>query len=97
MVVRNISSLHTPEEIDGVAAAISWSSYDQNPERLRVLAGSLAEGPDREVYGAFEANRLVGIVALDNATSSTVTVSRLGVDPSCRRQKIGTRLVEHDP
>ena len=75
-------------EIFDLYEAVGWTNYTSHPEALRAgYAGSLAAG------GAFEGDKLVGIVRVVGDGATIVFVQDLIVAPSYQRAGIGTQLM----
>lgn len=75
-------------EILDLYEVVGWTNYTTCPERLRAgYTGSLA------VWGAFEGDKLVGIVRVVGDGATIVFVQDLIVAPSRQRTGIGTQLM----
>ena len=75
-------------EILDLYEAVGWTNYTTRPERLRAgYAGSLA------AWGAFEGDKLVGIVRVVGDGATIVFVQDLIVVPSYQRRGIGAQLM----
>lgn len=75
-------------EILDLYEAVGWTNYTTRPERLRAgYAGSLA------AWGAFEGDKLVGIVRVVGDGATIVFVQDLIVAPSHQRKGIGAQLM----
>ena len=89
--VRELSSderLARFDEILDLYEAVGWTNYTSRPEALRAgYAGSLA------AWGAFEGDKLVGIVRVVGDGATIVFVQDLIVAPSYQRAGIGTQLM----
>lgn len=69
-------------------AAVGWTNYTDRPEMLRqAFEHSLL------VLGAYEGNRLVGLLRAVGDGFSVVLIQDLLVLPDCQRRGIGTKLV----
>lgn len=68
--------------------SVGWTNYTVHPEMLRrAFAGS------HLVLGAYESDRLVGVVRVVGDGASICYVQDLLVHPSYQRKKIGTALL----
>ena len=69
-------------------AAVGWTNYTDRPEMLRqVFEHSLL------VLGAYEGDRLVGLLRAVGDGFSVVFIQDLLVLPDCQRHGIGTKLM----
>lgn len=69
-------------------AAVGWTNYTDRPEMLRqAFEHSLL------VLGAYEGNRLVGLLRAVGDGFSVVLIQDLLVLPDCQRRGIGTKLM----
>ena len=75
-------------EILDLYEAVGWTNYTARPERLRAgYAASLA------VWGAFEGEKLAGVVRVVGDGATIVFVQDLIVAPSHQRKGIGAQLM----
>ena len=76
-------------EILDLYGAVGWTNYTSHPEALRAgYACSLA------AWGAFEGDKLVGIVRVVGDGATIVFVQDLIVAPSHQRSGIGAQLMQ---
>jgi len=93
--IQRLRSFDENADVDAVAAAIGWSSFSQEPNRLRELAEEFVAQPDKALYVELDHGCLVGIVAIERCSSETVTIRQIGVHPCHRKQGIGRALVHY--
>ena len=87
MTIRELTALDF-DAILPLYAAVGWTNYTENPEMLRrAYENSLL------ILGAFEADRLVGVLRAVGDGYSVVFIQDLLVLPEYQRQGIGTRLL----
>ena len=75
------------------------SSYEEEcDEPLQRVAERLASNPDRAAFGAFVADKLVGVAAVwreeQRKLAHKATIWTVYVAPECRRQGIARRLLQ---
>lgn len=76
------------QEILPLYVAVGWTNYTDRPEMLRqAFRHSLL------VLGAYEEDRLVGLLRAVGDGFSVILVQDLLVLPDCQRRGIGTKLV----
>lgn len=76
------------EEIMDLYKAVGWSNYYDNPEMLKnAYANSLF------ILGAYDKDKLVGIIRVVGDGYSIMYIQDILVLPSYQLQKIGTRLL----
>lgn len=77
------------EEILGLYAAVGWTNYTEHPDMLeKAYANSLL------ILGAYEGEKLVGILRAVGDGVSAVLIQDILVDPAYQRQGIGSALVK---
>lgn len=75
------------------------SSYEQeSPQPLEFFAGRIEGSADRVVMGAFDGDRLVGVVAFVRDTGVKTrhrgAIYSMYVHPDWRRQKVGRKMLQ---
>ncbi len=81
--------VYQEREILSLYEAVGWSNYCEKPQMLRrAYAGSL------RVLGAYEEERLVGIIRAVGDGHSVLLIQDILVYPEYQRQGIGTALMK---
>jgi len=76
-------------EILNLYASVRWTNYTNNPEMLRnAYANSL------QILGAYDKEKLIGIIRVVGDGHSVVFIQDLLVLPEYQRQGIGTALLK---
>ena len=82
-------TLYNEEEILNLYDRVGWSNYTANPAMLKnAYAHSL------KILGAYDADRLVGIIRVVGDGYSIVYIQDIVVLPEYQRKGIGTSLLE---
>ena len=80
---------YNEQEIIGLYSAVGWSAYTDDPEALRKgYENSLL------VLGAYEGEKLMGIIRVVGDGATIVFVQDILVFPEYRRKGIGTALLK---
>lgn len=81
--------VYRKEEILPLYAAVGWTNYTARPEMLEAAyRNSLC------VLGAYDGDRLVGVIRVVGDGASIVFVQDLLVLPAYQRQGVGTKLLQ---
>lgn len=76
------------EEILHLYASVGWTNYTDNPDMLeQACKNSLL------ILGAFEDNKLIGVIRVVGDGASVVYIQDILVLPEYQRQGIGTQLL----
>ncbi len=79
---------YNKDELINLYSSVGWSSYANNPSMLEAaFAGSLL------VLGAFEDDKLIGIIRAVGDGASIVYIQDIIVHPAHQRQGIGSKLL----
>ena len=81
-------SQYKEEEILSLYASVGWTNYCSHPEMLRkALANSLC------ILGAYEEDRLIGLIRAVGDGYSSVLIQDILVQPDYQRRGIGSALM----
>lgn len=86
--IKEYRSYHE-EEILNLYKSVGWINYTNNPSMLRA-----AYENSLRILGAFENDKLVGIIRVVGDGYSVVFIQDLLVHPDCQRRGIGTALLK---